>query len=195
MTVFCKSKKSFFSPLLNQHLLKLHLRPAPRPPPFITLPLFCAPLIWLVVALPSASTPISSQLCLVPLPPPLVVPLLVTAFGIVCNSPNSPLPCVAPLSFGWLSHIPAHQPLASCSSHLVGCRISQRLTLSLSLHITVSVDVMECVRRQRGDSFAVAFAHPPPGCGPKEGRVRVDNAPVPGITLELGQKASCVSQL
>ena len=43
-----------------------------------------APLVQLVVVLPSASTPISSQLRLVPRPPPLVAPLLVTAFGIVC---------------------------------------------------------------------------------------------------------------
>ena len=70
---------------------------------------FCLiPLVQLVVALPSASTPISSQLRLVPWHPPLVVPLLVTAFGVVCNSP---LHCIAFLLFG-------------------GCHISQGISLS-----------------------------------------------------------------
>jgi hypothetical protein len=66
--------------------LLLRLRPEPWPPLFITPQPFVAPLLfgWLSRC-PSASTPISSQLRLVPRPPPLVDPLLVTAFGIVCH--------------------------------------------------------------------------------------------------------------
>ena len=151
MAVFPKLKKSFFSPL----------PPGASASAIHHASTFChTPLVWLVVALPSASAPISSQLRLVPLPPPLVVPLLVTVFDVVCNSPNSPLPRVMPLSFGWLLHIPAHQPLASRPYCLVGCRISQRLNLSLSLRITTSVVVAESVCCKHGDSFAVAvFAH------------------------------------
>ena len=44
-----------------------------------------APLVRLVVALPSASSPISLQLHLVPWPLPLVAPVIVTAFGVVCR--------------------------------------------------------------------------------------------------------------
>ena len=102
MAVFRKSKKSISSPPLNQHLpLVAPLPGAPASAIHHASNFCCTPLVLLVVALPSASTTISLQ--------PLVVRLLVTAFGVVCNSP---LPRVAPLSFGWLSHIPAHQPLA-----------------------------------------------------------------------------------
>ena len=98
-------------------------------------------------------------------------------------------------------------------SRLVGCRISLRLSLSLSLRIIVSVVAAERVHRQRGDTFAVtifarihcergvsptiAFAARVrrQGVAPRRERVRVDDDRVPGTPLELGQKASCVSQL
>jgi hypothetical protein len=70
--------------------------PAPQPLPLVVPPpgalasaihyastFHRVPLVRLVVALPSASTLISLQLRLVPWPPPLVYPLLVTAFGVV----------------------------------------------------------------------------------------------------------------
>ena len=155
MVFFCTSKKNFFSPPLNQPLpLVAPLPGASASAIHHAFTFCCTPLVRLVVALPSTSTPISSQLRLVPWPPPLVVPSLVTAFSVVCNSP---LPCVAPLSFGWLSHIPAHQPLALCPSCLVGCCISQRLSLSLSSRITISIVIAERICCQRGDSFAVAL--------------------------------------
>jgi hypothetical protein len=212
MVFFHKSKKSFFSPQLNQNL------PLAAPPPGASASAIHhastfrrAPFVWLVVALPSPSTPILLQLRLVLWPPPLVVPSLVRAFGVVCNSP---LPRVAPLLFSWLSHIPAHQPLALRPSRSVGCCIPQRLSLSLSSPITLSVVVVERVHRQRGgDSFVVAVStcvcrergvSPAvalaararrQGVAPRRERVRVDDVPVPGTPLELGQKASCVSQL
>ena len=71
--------------------------PAPQPLPLVTpLPgslastihhastFGCASLVWLVVALPSTSTPILPQPRLVPRPLPLVAPLLVTVFRVVC---------------------------------------------------------------------------------------------------------------
>ena len=127
----------------------------PRPPPFITPPPIVALLSlgWLSRC-PAPQPPSRCNATWLPWPPPLVVPSLITAFGVVCNSP---LPRVAPLSIGWLLQIPAHQPLALRPSSPFGCCISQRLSLSLSLRITVSVVVAERVRRQRGASFAVAI--------------------------------------
>ncbi len=163
--------------------------------------------MWLVVVLPRTSTSISSQPRLVPRPWPLVVPLLVSVFDIICNSP---LPCVPPLLFSWLLHIPVHQPLALCPSCPVGCCIFQHLSLSLSSRITVSVVVTERVRRQCRASFAVAIfacVHCKRGVSPavalatraccqgptlRREQVRVDDVRVPGTPLELGQKASCV---
>ena len=68
------------------------LRPEPWPPLFITPQPFAAPLSfgWLSHC-PSASTPILLQLRLVPRPPPLVDPLLVTAFGVVCRRSRCPI--------------------------------------------------------------------------------------------------------
>ena len=211
MVFFCKSKKSFFSPPLNQPL------PLVEPPPGAlasaihhTSTFRCTPLVRLLVALPSASTPILSQLPLVPRPPPLDVPLLVTAIGVVCNSP---LPCITPLLFGWLSHIPTHQPLVLRPSCLVGCCISQRLSLSPQC-ITISVVLAEHIRCQRGSPLLLPSLHvsvastgsplpfPLPqivvccqGVAPRREQVRVDDVHVLETPLELGQKASCVSQL
>jgi hypothetical protein len=66
--------------------LSSRLHPEPWPPPFITSQPFFAPLLfgWLSRC-PSALTLTLLQLSLVPRPPPLVDPLLVTVFGIVCR--------------------------------------------------------------------------------------------------------------
>ena len=181
------------------------LRLAPWPPPFIASPPFVEPFLfgWLprcpVLQPPSCrNSAWCLGLCLLLFP--------CSAFGVICNSP---LPHVASLSFGWLSQIPAHQPLASRLSCLVGFHISQRLSLSLSLRITVFIVVAERVRRQRGASFdvaifacarcklgvspAVALAARTrcQGVAPRRERVQVDDFCVPGTLLELGQKASC----
>ncbi len=90
-----------------------------------------APFVWLVVALPSASTPISSQLRLVPWPPPLVAPLLVTAVGIIF-----------------------------CRSHRHICPIQRLLPQHgsrASPNIAVFVVVATRVCHQCGASFASAF--------------------------------------
>ena len=186
-------------PLLFGWLLHF---PVPQPLPLVASPLGasasaihyastfpCAPLVWLVVALPSASTPILSQLRLVPRPPPLVDPLLVTAFSIVCRLSRRRIPSIR-------HHLPQ----------------SKRPP-----NIAVSIVVVVRVRCQRRASFAVAVAggtlarivtsvgSPPPfpavrarrqGVAPRREQVQVvDDVCVPGTPLELGQKASFVSQL
>ena len=119
-------------------------------------------LVRLVVMLPSASTPILPQLRLVPRSPPLVDPLLVTAFGIVCRN-----------SRHYFHPVQRHLPQSGSPPNIV-----------------ISVVAAAHVRRQRGASFAVAVAagalarvtcqcgvsptvarrvRPSPGHGPKEG--------------------------
>ena len=113
MAAFCTSKKSFFSPLLNQPLPLV----TPLPDALASTIHYAstfrrASLIWLVVALPSASTPILLQRRLVAL-----------ASASCCFLACSLLQCSV------LSAI-CHLCLALGPSQLVGCRISQHISLS-----------------------------------------------------------------
>ena len=147
-----------------------------------------APLVWLVVALPSASIPISSQLRLVLRPPPLVDPLLVTAFGIICRCSRR---CIHPIRH----HLPqSGRPPNNAISVVVAVRVRCQPGSPLLLPLP------------RGPSrTSVASAGSPPplpaacaccqGMAPRREQVRVDDVCVPGTLSELGQKASCVCQL
>ncbi len=121
-----------------------------------------APLVRLVFALPSASTPISLQLCLVPWPPPLVDLLLVTAFGSVCRCSRC---CIRPLR----RHLPqSKRPPNIAVSGVVAARI--RPQRGASFAVAVVAGTIPRVRCQHGVSPAVAcHACPSPGRGPEEG--------------------------
>ena len=134
MAFFCMS---FFSPL-NQPL------PLVAPPPGTSVSAihhastFCrTPLVRWAVVLPSASTPLLLQLCLVPRP------LLLCSLArdsvwrclqftsvlhcapLICLCvayPSASASCVAPLLFGWLLHITVLQPLPLITHHHFCCR-------------------------------------------------------------------------
>ena len=148
-----------------------------------------APLVWLVVALPSTSTPILSQLRLVPWPPPLVDPLLVTAFGVVCRHYHRHIHPV------W-HHLPQSRRPPNITVSIVVAVLFCRQR-GASFAVAIATGALTRVRCQRGVSPAVARpARPSPGHDPEEGASpQVDDVCVPGTPWELGQKASCVSQL
>jgi hypothetical protein len=165
------------------------LRLVPWPPPFIMPQPFAAPLSfgWLLRC-PSASTPILLQLCLVPWPPPLVDPSLVTVFGVVCHR--------------------SHRRICPVRRHLPQSRrpLSIAVPLSPRRASVTSVghaSLLPLPRAPLCTSFASAGSPPPlpavhahhKGVAPRREQVRVNDVHVPGTPLELGQKASCVSQL
>ena len=118
-----------------------------------------APLVQLVVALPSASTPILLQLHLVPRPPPFVDPLLVTAFGVVCCGSCHrirPIRCHLPQSW--------RPPNIAVSIVRVAHVRCQR---GASFAVTVAAGTLARVHRQRGVSPAVARRAPHHGVAPR----------------------------
>jgi hypothetical protein len=140
------------------------LRPEPRPPLFIMPQPFVAPLSfgWLSHC-PSTSTPISSQLHLVPRPPPLVDPLLVTAFGVVCLRSRRRIRPVR-------RHLPhSGRPSNIAVSGVVAARVRRQCGAS-SFAVAVAAGTIARVRCQRGVSPTVArHTFPLPGRGPEEG--------------------------
>ncbi len=182
MAVFCKSKKSFFSPL-NQPL-PLFMAPPSALASAIhhALTFCCVPLIWLVVALPSASTPIQLQLCLVPWSPPLCslardsvrrclqftsashrAPLV----RLVVAYPSALASRVATLSFDWLSHIPVPQPLPLVAHHRFRC--CRRARPSLARGLICCCHLHTRPLQARGlPRPCPCCARQSPGCGPKE---------------------------
>ena len=122
----------------------------------------CAPLIRLVVTLPSASTPILSQLCLVPRPPPLVDTLPVTAFGVVCRRSRRR---ICPVQ----RHLPqSGRPPNITLSGVVAARVRRQRRAYFA--VAVAVGILTRVRYQRGVSPVVAcHACPSPGRDPEEG--------------------------
>ena len=143
--------------------LSSRLRPEPLPPLFITPQPFVAPLSfgWLSRC-PSASTPISSQLRLVPRPPPLVDPSLVTGFGVICRR-----------SRRRIRPVRRHLPQSGRPPN-----------------IAVLGVVAARVRRQRGVSPAVARrACPSPGRGHEEGASPSQSCSCSGNTVGVGPKS------
>ena len=109
MAVFCKSKKSLFSPLLNQPLPLVARLPGALASAIHYTSTFCrAPLVRLVVMLPSAPTLISLQRRLVAL---------------------ASTSCCSPCSLQRLALSAIHLCFALRPSHLFVCCISQRLSL------------------------------------------------------------------
>ncbi len=143
--------------------LSLRLLPEPRPPLLIMPQPFVAPLSfgWLSCC-PSASTPISLQLRLVPWPPPLVDPSLVTAFNVVCRRSCRRIRPVR-------HHLPqSGRPPNIAVLGVVAVRVRQQRGASFAVAVTAGT--IPHVRRQHGVSPAVARrACPLPGCGPEEG--------------------------
>ena len=119
----------------------------------------CAPLVWLVVALPSASTPILSQL---PSPPPLVDLLLVTAFGIVSRRSHRRIHPVR-------RHLPqSGRPPHIAISVAVVVRIRHQRRASFA--VAVAAGNLAHIRCHRGVSPTIAHCvSPSPGRGPEEG--------------------------
>ena len=162
------------APLLVGWLL---LFPAPQPLPLVAPPPGASasvihyastfffrrtPLVWLVVTLPSASTTISLQLRLVPRPPPLVDPLLVTVFGVIfCRS------CcrIRPVR----RHLPqSGRPLNIAIPVVVAARIHCQRGASFA--VVVARGTLAHVRCQHGVSPTDARrTRLLPGRGPKEG--------------------------
>ena len=177
--------------------------PAPQPLPLVAPPpgasafaihyasTFCrAPLVWLVVALPSASTPILLQLRLVPWPPPLVDPLLLTAFGVVCRRSCRRIP---PLR----RNLPQSRRPPTTLPFLLSSRRASVASAGPPFAVVVAAGTLARVRRQRGVSSPIALAAHThcQGMAPRREQVQVNDVCVQGTPLELGQKASCVSQL
>ena len=111
---------------------------------------------------PSASTPISLQLCLVPWPPPLVDPSLVTAFGVVCRRSRRHIRPVQ-------RHLPqSGRPPNITLSGVVAARVRRQRRAYFA--VAVAVGILTRVRYQRGVSPVVAcHACPSPGRDPEEG--------------------------
>jgi hypothetical protein len=119
----------------------------------------CVPLVWLVVALHSVSTPILLQLCLVLRPPPLVTPLLVTVLGVICHRSRRrfrPVQCLLPQS-------------------------RSRASPNIAISVVIAVQGLLCCYPCRGHPHARPLpvrgfphhcpyrARPSPGHGPEEG--------------------------
>ena len=146
---------------------------------------FChAPLVWLVAALPSASTPISLQLRLVPRPPPLVDPSLVTAFGIVCRHSCCR---IRPVQHHFSQ---SRRPPNITISVVVAVRV--RCQRGASFAVAVAAGALARVRCQRGVSPAVAHRARHQGVAPTREQVRVNDVCVPETPLESWAKKPVV---